>query len=63
MSHDLCVKVMLSAEEFVAFRALCDEEGTSQSGKARQLIKRAISEYAKSTSATAPSSTNETGQE
>ena len=46
MARDIQIKVMVSVEEFVAFRALANEEGLSQSGMARQLIKHAIREYA-----------------
>lgn len=46
MGHDVAIKVMLNAEEYVAFRSVCEEQGISQSGLARQLIKKAIREYA-----------------
>jgi hypothetical protein len=59
MAHDFAVKVMLSCEEFVAFKALCEEEGISQSGKARALIKSCIREYAK----IAHQAMDETGQD
>ncbi len=63
MPHDLQLKVMLSAEEYVAMRAICDEAGQSQSGYARQLIKRAIAEYAQSSRASRPEATDEPVQE
>lgn len=37
---------MLSADEYVAFKALCEEDGQSQSGMARSLIKQRIHDYA-----------------
>lgn len=49
MSRDLQLKVMLSPEEYIAFRAIAEDRGQSQSGLARQLIKQAISEFAQST--------------
>jgi len=63
VSRDLQLKVMLNPEEFVAFRALADERGQSQSGLARQLIKGAIREFAESTPATLLTATDEPGQD
>jgi len=64
MSRDLQLKVMLSPEEYVAFKAICDEEGQSQSGMARSFIKRYIHSYALKDAANAsPKATDEPGQE
>lgn len=63
MSRDLQVKVMLSAEEFVAFRALASESGQSQSGLARMLIKQAIRQFAESSTTAAITATDETAQD
>jgi hypothetical protein len=63
MNRDIQLKVQLNAEEFVAFRHICDEEGQSQSGKARALIKQCIHAYAESSASAAPAATDETGQE
>jgi hypothetical protein len=46
VTHEFPVKVMLSADEYVAFKALCEEDGQSQSGMARSLIKQRIHDYA-----------------
>lgn len=35
MAHDIQVKVMLTAEEFLALRSVSDEIGTTQSGLLR----------------------------
>ena len=42
MPHEYCVKTMLNAEEFVAFRALCDSLGISQSSRIRMMIREDI---------------------
>ena len=62
MSRDLQLKVQLNAEEYVAFKAICDEEGTSQSGQARILIKQFIRTYVESSLRCGTTSTDETGQ-
>lgn len=59
MSRDLLVKVLLSAEEFIAFRAIADEQGESQSGFARRLIKQEIRRYAQSETDAAHQSSTE----
>lgn len=46
MNRDIQVKVMLDADEYVAFRHLCEAEGLSQSSKARMLIKEAVRMHA-----------------
>lgn len=63
MSRDIQIKVMVSPEEYVAFRTLADEQGQSQSGLARQLIKRAIRDYAEAATAGHASATDEPGQD
>ena len=63
MSRDIQIKVQLNAEEFVAFRAVCDEEGQSQSGKARALIKECIRHFADGMAKAAPPATDEDGKE
>ena len=45
-ARDIRIPVQVTAEEFVAFRSICDEEGQSMSGKARNLIRKEISAYA-----------------
>lgn len=45
-ARDIRIPVQVTVEEFVAFRSICDEEGQSMSGKARNLIRAEISAYA-----------------
>ena len=63
MSRDIGLKVQLNAEEFVAFKHICDEEGQSQSGKARALIKACIHSYAEASSTAQATATDESGKE
>jgi hypothetical protein len=44
--RDMQVKVMLSAEEYLALRALAEHVGVSQSGLLRMLAKDKIREHA-----------------
>lgn len=53
---------MLNAEEFIAFRSIAEEAGQSQSSLARQLIKQAIRDAAKSAGEPEPDATDEPGQ-
>lgn len=64
MTHDIQVKVMLSAEEYVAFKAVCEEEGQSMSGRSRSLIKHDIRVYAaKDIAASTSKSTDDMGHD
>ncbi len=63
MPHDIVVKVFLTAEEFLAFRTVCDEHGLSQSSMARQLIKRSIADFISSSGAALVDATAEKGQD
>jgi hypothetical protein len=63
VSRDIQVKVMLSPEEFVAFRAICDEQGHSQSGQARALIKQYIRDYAQASAGAPAVATDGEGQD
>ena len=46
MTRDIRIPVMVTVEEYVAFRVVAEHEGRSLSGMARQLIREAITEYA-----------------
>lgn len=46
MARDIRIPVMVTPEEYVAFRVVADDAGQSLSGAARQLIRRAIEAYA-----------------
>lgn len=48
MSRDITIKVFLSPEEYLAFRAVCDHHGAAQSARIRALIKADIRAYAQS---------------
>lgn len=48
MSHDFQVKVMLSAEEYLAFKQVADDVGTTQSGLFRMLAKEKVRAHADS---------------
>lgn len=61
--HDVVVKVFLTAEEFLAFRAVCDEHGLSQSSMARQLIKRTIADFVLSSGDALGDATAEKGRD
>lgn len=63
MTRDIQIKVMVSPEEYVAFRAVAEADGQSQSGLARQLIKRAIREFAQASTGEPVVATDEPGQE
>jgi hypothetical protein len=45
MSRDITVKVKLTVEEFVAFKHIAEELGSSQSSLARWLIRNEISRF------------------
>ncbi len=44
--HDIQVKSLLSAEEFLAFRSVCEEIGVSMSSRIRMLIKKDVRDMA-----------------
>lgn len=45
MAHPYEVKTRLTAEEFVAFRAVAEDKGISQSSFIRMLVKEAIAKH------------------
>jgi hypothetical protein len=63
MAHDIQVKVMLTAEEFLALRSVSDEIGTTQSGLLRQWMKEKLRIHASSIGASAEKTTDESGKE
>ena len=46
MARDIRIPVMVTPEEFIAFRVVAEDAGQSLSGAARQLIRQAIAAYA-----------------
>ena len=63
MAHEFQIKVMLSAEEYVALKQVCDDIGTSQSGMLRMLAKEKIRSHADSMRKGTEKATDDTGQE
>ena len=61
--HDFQVKVMLSAEEYVALKSVADDVGTSQSGLLRMFAKEKIRDHAQSMRPSSDKSTDEPGQD
>ncbi len=57
--HDIQVKTLLSAEEYLAFRAVCDTLGVSMSSRLRMLVKLDVRNLAADVS----NSMDETGQD
>lgn len=61
MAHEFQIKVMLSAEEYVALKQVCDDIGTSQSGMLRMLAKKEIRAHAESMRKGPSETTDEAG--
>lgn len=63
MGHEFQIKVMLSAEEYVALKQVCDDIGTTQSGMLRMLAKEKIRAHADSMRKGIDTATDKPGQE
>lgn len=46
MSREIQLNVLLNAEEYMAFKVVCDDLGLAQSSRARWLIKKDIAQFA-----------------
>ena len=61
--HPFQVKVALSPEEYVAFKAVAEHIGTTQSGLLRMMAKEKIKSHAESMRAGPQTAMDEMGQE
>ncbi len=62
-AHDIQIKVMLSAEEYLGLKAVADHIGTSQSGLLRMLAKEKIRSHVDSMRFKPGNATDESGQD